>query len=93
MKSPLRFKQKTVVARTCPKRVAVISVDFNDQDIAFFCLQLYLNDVSLDFPIDSKQACSAISKILDTNVPLSAIEDLLQKFAAQQLIELVNDEH
>ena len=50
-------------------------------------IQYHLSDVTLDLPIDSKQACTAIEKLLDKSVPLSTIEDLLQKFAAQQLIE------
>ena len=49
-------------------------------------LQLYLSDVTLNFPIEGNFLYNYVSKQLDNKFPLSAVEDLLQKFAAQQLI-------
>ena len=49
-------------------------------------LQHYLSDVTLNFPKNSEQIASAVGKILSQEIPLSVVQDLLQKFAAQQLI-------
>ncbi|XP_064640544.1 N6-adenosine-methyltransferase subunit METTL3-like [Lineus longissimus] len=48
-----------------------------------------LSDISLNFPLDASQLESLVSKALEKDsTPISAIEDLLEKFAAQQLISI-----
>jgi hypothetical protein len=50
-----------------------------------------LSDISLNFPLDMNQLGLLVSKALEKDsTPISAIEDLLEKFAAQQLIRSVH---
>ena len=55
-------------------------------------LQLYLSDVTLNFPLDGSVIHNhviSLDPLVDKNVPFSVIKDLLQKFAAQQLIRYI----
>lgn len=55
-------------------------------------LLLVLCDISLDIPSNASVLATETSKLLCRQVKLSAIEHLLEKFAAQQLIRLVQSQ-
>ena len=49
-------------------------------------LLLMLSDLGLTLPTDAHTLAAALSKQMQDDLPTSAIDDLLQKFAAQGLI-------
>lgn len=49
-------------------------------------MQLYLSDVTLNLPIPASVIVTQVTKVLQQDVPVSAVYDLLEKFAAQQLV-------
>ncbi|KAG1704373.1 N6-adenosine-methyltransferase catalytic subunit [Nymphon striatum] len=51
----------------------------------------YLCDVSLQFPLQSKVIKNVLSKQLDADILQSNVDNLLQKFAAQDLISIQNE--
>ncbi|XP_064611225.1 N6-adenosine-methyltransferase subunit METTL3-like [Liolophura sinensis] len=55
-------------------------------------LLLVLCDISLDIPSNASVLATETSKLLCRQVKLSAIEHLLEKFAAQQLISIITKE-
>lgn len=51
-------------------------------------LLLNLCDIALNLPVDSRQLVASVTKSLNSEVPHDIVENLLQKFAAQELISL-----
>ncbi|XP_013403912.1 N6-adenosine-methyltransferase catalytic subunit [Lingula anatina] len=49
---------------------------------------LSLQDVGLNLPVESVVLCSSVEKALEKEVALSSLDDLLEKFATQQLISI-----
>lgn len=82
-----KTKDKSSILATSSSVTSLSKAKENDREVEKKLL-LTLCDIALNLPTDSRALALTVTKALNKDVPYDAIENLLQKFATQELISI-----